>query len=377
MSPRDPHGSTLSCTLLCGASVVSLAQLFTGFALLERSGAVEVTLKDTRGTPLPGNWWGMGMVTAAGQRVVYDTGDGPQLNADALAWCDHYFKRSYSAAVAAHVDDPRVRPLGLNYAVYSRGDWRVRRTLLTARTVRRTTPRLALSTAVRLSRVLSSLTGDTFGRALCQVEAFESPPAVRRDAKVFRIARTWDPAALAGAPEQAEHWAAVNRQRANVVRALRQELGERFIGGLVPTPDARRDYPDCLVPDERWTKRKTFLSLMHQSDVCVTSEGIGECVPWSLTEYVAASRAIVSEPPRSVLPGPFAAERNYLPYATADECVEAVVALLDDDERRLAMMEANQAYYRSHVRPDRLVWNTLELVTGRAPPSGAGPTAPA
>jgi len=105
MSPRDPHGSTLSCTLLCGASEVSLAQLFTGFALLEQRGVVDVRLKDTRGTPLPGNWWGMGMVTDDGQRVVYDTGDGPQLNAGALGWCDYYFKRSYSAGVAEHVVD--------------------------------------------------------------------------------------------------------------------------------------------------------------------------------------------------------------------------------------------------------------------------------
>jgi hypothetical protein len=377
---RDP---ILRCTVHCGASNESVSQLFSGFALLHRAGVVDVTIAGTEGTPLPRSWWGLGVETADGVRIAYDTADGPRVNPAAVNWCDHYFKRSLSPTFQQDTGNARVSPMGLSYAVYADGDWRFTRMWRTARAIGRKAPRRTAASVVRLGQWLSALTGDTFGRANCSVETFEAAPSATRDPTVFRIARTWDPSTVKDAPDQADRWAELNRSRAEIVRTLRRELGDRFIGGLVPTPDAQRDYPDCLLPDHllsgpNRSKRRNFLSLIKASDVCVASTGLWGCIPWSLAEYVAASRAIVSEPLASLVPGAFRPDHNYISYTDPRGCVDAVVALLEDDDRRLTMMQANFEYYRDHLRPDALVWNTLQVATGpESRPSTEPPTGPA
>jgi hypothetical protein len=298
-------------------------------------------------------------------RIAYDTGDSAGINGRVLEWCDHYFKRSYSSkAVSEAGGGAKLSPLGLNYAAYVRDDWRFSRMFRTALAEGRTRPKRALSAIVRLSQLLSAATRVSAGRAACGVDAFEAPPVTRSKARVFRLTRTWDPRALADAPQQADEWAAMNRMRVECIRALRRELGGRFVGGLAPTPDALRDYRDCVVSDPRLTRKPCFLSMMKRCDIGVASAGLAGSNTWSLAEYVAASRAIVSEPLRYEVPGPFDPGRNYLSFTDPDTCVEQVVRLLEDDEQRADMMHANFAYYHAHVRPDMLVWNTLEHAMG-------------
>ncbi|MDR3562497.1 MAG: hypothetical protein P4N59_13835, partial [Negativicutes bacterium] len=50
---------------------------------------------------------------------------------------------------------------------------------------------------------------------------------------------------------------------------------------------------------------------------------------------------------------------NYLEFSTADECVEKVTLLMENKEKRNAMMQDNFIYYNNYLRPDMLVWNTL------------------
>jgi hypothetical protein len=105
--------------------------------------------------------------------------------------------------------------------------------------------------------------------------------------------------------------------------------------------------------------KKTYLSLMHGSSICIATTGLEGSVGWKLGEYVAAAKAIVSEPLRSVQPGDFRPGRNYLEFRTPEQCVDAVQRLVDDPAHRLDMMRKNAAYYAAYVRPDALVWNAL------------------
>jgi hypothetical protein len=78
-----------------------------------------------------------------------------------------------------------------------------------------------------------------------------------------------------------------------------------------------------------------------------------------LGEFVAASKAIVTDPLGCELPGDFAAGTNYLTYESVDECVERVRELAYDRAALVAMQEANYRYYRAYLRPDMLVGRTL------------------
>jgi hypothetical protein len=366
------HGGSaqMSCRVLCGSFSAPLSQLFTGFALLARRGTLDVHVERAKG-----DWRGLSgtalaVVVDDGCRIVYDTRDAARINADALEWSDHYFKRSFDAAAVPDGADGKVSPLGFNYPVYTGSDWQFRRMLWT---VVGASPKALTNTAqaiLDLSRSLSAISARTTGRAACTLETFEAPPGTRPSPRVLLLTRTWDPATVRHDPALADAWSAINRLRAGCIRALRKELGSRVLAGLAPTRDAVRDYPDCVVDDARITKKRTYLEVMQQSDICVASAGLAGSNGWRLGEYIASSRAIVSEALQSEVPGPFALGQNYAEFEDPAGCVEATMALVEDGQLRGDMMAANHAYYRSHLRPDVLVLNSLRRA-GLVPPADA------
>ena len=80
---------------------------------------------------------------------------------------------------------------------------------------------------------------------------------------------------------------------------------------------------------------------------------------WKFAEYLAMSRAIVSEKLHMRLPGPIAADTHYLEFTNAESCVAAVTRLFEDAGKRHALMQAASGYALHHVRPDSLVAESL------------------
>jgi hypothetical protein len=56
---------------------------------------------------------------------------------------------------------------------------------------------------------------------------------------------------------------------------------------------------------------------------------------------------------------------NYLEFTSPDQCVAATVLLRDNPALRQEMMERNHLYCRTYLRPDALVWNTLQAADNR------------
>ncbi len=374
--------------LWCDRPTPPLSQLYTGFGLLAHGGDVNVSLE--RKKACSGRFEGLVLraVVDHSVPVAYDCIDDAGIDASSLEWCSLYFKRSYSSAL--HGALPKVRPLGLNYPVYGHGDFRLRRMLWSLQDIRRSNALDMLGRTVQLSRPLSlfaehaidvmaarqmrtgmdslSVRVAAYGglvgssRASCMIEAFEQRPTVSFPPKIIGFARTWDPAKRG--PE-ADDWRRLNETRAACIRALRKEFGPSFVGGLAPTPDALRDFPDCVV-DTAIVCKPAYLAAMRSSDICIATRGLFGSNGWRLAEYVAASRAIVVERLAYEVPGSFTDGNNYLGFDTVDDCVSNVRRLVDDPDLRLSMMNANHDYYWRHVRPDAMVLRSLEIVESLA-----------
>ncbi len=361
----------LFCSPIAGPSV---SQLYTGFGLLARRGDVHISLES--GMPFSGHGSFVLLAAAVNDetRLVYDCMDGPEVEHDALAWCSTYFKRSYTSAI--HGADDRIRPLGLNYIVYGPGDFRMRRTWWLLRGINRSNARGRLGMVTHVNRTLSRVAEmavdfatahhldaglhDSVGKSGCSssmLEVYEHGPTVSSSPTILCLARTWDPERMRG--DEADDWRDLNETRAQCIRALRTEFGPRFRGGLAPSPDAVRDYPDCVV-DSALVRKGAYLAAMQSTDICITTRGLRGSNGCRLAEYVAASRAIVTEHPRYEVPGGFAENDHYLGFETIDQCVSNVRRLVDDAELRVSMMRANRDYYRRYVRPDAIVARSLE-----------------
>src|SRR6516162_3816972 len=126
------RGSQLiRCELICQADSIHLQQLYTGFAILDRSGVVRVNqtvrkenmydankptfLRQARKKHL--------RVVLDNQRVLYyDEHDSFEIDPEVLQEVDFYFKRSYADAEVKKLrENFKVFPLGLNYPVYCGG----------------------------------------------------------------------------------------------------------------------------------------------------------------------------------------------------------------------------------------------------------------
>jgi hypothetical protein len=316
-------------------------QLLTGFLMLERAG--ELDLKVRLLPPSREAWSLIVTATIDGRRVGYDMRDGiidlhPAVRRylDSL---DHFFVRSYRpGAYGAY--ESRVRPLGLNYDVAIFHPISLAARYATARGVARAATQIAL----RYDR-------------LPFVSSYEQAPGDWRDGPVVFLTRCWDLNEHQEA-EGLEAVAAVNASRAQAVRTLRSAFGKRFIGGFKPTPYARAQFPDCVV-DARMVRRRTYLHLMKQASVCVTTRGLHQSNGWKLAEYVAASKPIVTEPLLYEVPGEFGPGTNYVEFRNPDGLVAAVQELLADGSKAVRVATANRLYYMAAVRPDALVRNSL------------------
>ncbi|MEH3148556.1 MAG: hypothetical protein PGN34_25280 [Methylobacterium frigidaeris] len=280
-----------------------------------------------------------------GKQIVFDLNDGDIVFENLYDSCFLYFKRSYCGK--AHAQRSRMLPLGLNYEARP--------------------PFLSLSAIAR--SIILSKNPVSRARGVLRVLGLPRPytydPGKDRHLKVLVasvprvlfLARTWDPAEFD--PKYHSHLTRINSQRAACVRGLRRTFGDQFTGGLLPSPHARSMFPDCLVPDDWKTDRRSFLKLVDSHQICVSSSGLHDSTGWKFAEFVAKGRAIVTETMRFQVPGPMADGINYFSFTDTDECIDRCRALMDDPHLRYAMMSANRAYYDGYVAPEAMVRNAI------------------
>lgn len=354
------------CELIAASDVEHLQHVYTGFAMLHRRG--EIVLKQTIPTEslnhrrTPGRWdnyrfFNTTVVVDDSITVTYDTHDWSWIDPEILAKSDFYFKRSFDPDYLASLEGRhKVLPLGLNMQVNdSARDWfRFRRSRFYAG-------------SDRLKAVLKSLRIDDYLETAEteRLDRIEAEPAPSLEPRVLYMARLWDPRMIesktqAGAVDE------MNASRAACVIRMRREFGDRFFGGVAHDEYSRKYFSDALLPDASLANKRAYLDTLRRYPVCVATVGLNGSNGWKLAEYVAQSKAIISEPLRYAVPGDFAVGKNYLEFADTDGLIKAAYKLIEDTDARAAMMQANRDYYLSYVRPDALVRNSLDIVAGSA-----------
>jgi hypothetical protein len=320
-------------------------QPLAGFLLLAKAG--EIDLKVQLRTKEASQFPYLIRATIDGVPVVYDLQDGAwpldsAVDVGIFDGADQLFIRAYSPGNYGEWEE-RVHPLGLNYVV----------------TVPHPTSVLAHYASGR--DAMRSLVVRLLGRRpSSNFRTFECPPSPHRPRENFAVflSRVWDPDMVK--PELGESIHALNRDRVDTVLTLRANLGRRFVGGIAPTAYARANYPDALGPASL-VLQKTYLATMRKATVCVTTLGLEESNGWKFGEYMAASKAVVTERPRQQAAGPLVEGENYLAFGNISESVGQVEKLLGDPGLASRMEKANWQYYRKYVRPDSFVRRTVAI----------------
>jgi hypothetical protein len=351
-----------TCVLYVASDAAHLKQVFTGFAMLAKRGIIKLkqqfvgsNFRSLSGVP----WSGADapptlVASVGGKRICYNTADAGTINRELLASVDYYYKRSYDPAYiranVAPAEQGKVLPLGLNYAVESSGfdRYRIERARLHRGTAR---IRSALK-GIAIDRVVPGLA------ATERLTSLEWPPSPEATPRVLFQSRLWDPDAIQD-QSQRDVVRQLNERRVLCVKVLREAFGSRFSGGMAREPYAMRHFPESLLPETLSPAKREYLSLLPDHPICVSTTGLQRSIPWKFAEYVAFSRAIVTEKLEYGVPGDFTAGANYLEFETPEQLLSAVTSLVDDPARRIQMMERNREYYRRYLRPDVMVLNSL------------------
>lgn len=348
----------MRCTLICSANTEALSHLYAGFGILDQRRLIKA--KFCRSKDFKSQGKQLLVVEVDGrQKLAYDTTDHDRLYEHVLHDCDLYFKRSFKRSIHRAVSN-KILPLGLNYPVNADGDRAARRAVWAFGETSRLSTSAKLANIVHSNSFLARLFRDgNSGRVALNVGSFEDLPRYEKTPKVLFLAKAWDPKRPGLSAAQSDERAQINIMRASCVRMLRKELGRQFVGGLALDEFTQRHFPDCVVPPSI-TKKQEYLQAVKRSTICVATMGLDRSNGWKLAEYVASARAIVTETPYYEVPGDFGPEKNYLEFSTASECVRSVMRLYENPGQCYEMMLANHSYYQRYLRPDILVWNSLQ-----------------
>jgi hypothetical protein len=198
---------------------------------------------------------------------------------------------------------------------------------------------------------------------------FRSPPEMNTEPAILFMARLWDPKGEYDGQlteQKSEEREAINRTRAKCIRLCRREFGSRFIGGITSSKYAVQIYPDLVLERTIAFKKNEYLKQMKSSDILVATAGLHQSTGWKFAEYIAASKAIVSEPLYYESIGDLVDGKNYLSFFDEFECCERISELFDQ-QRRYSMMCANQDYYDSYMSSETMVRQALPTEEGAVP----------
>ena len=344
---------------------IHLYQLYTGFGLLQAHNKCRCTYSPFSGYLLDKNGPRfLTLVLNDTQKIAYDMDDAHHIITDVFDWSDYYFKRSYSLDQHANYS-PKIRPLGLYYLSYGPQMDSARRISSNLNFSRLFEMQKLIKLFLTHSPAVSKQFAFSGGMASNWYENFEGHPTSKTEPNIIFMSQVW-PLQQSYDHEIKSERHAINEMRCACIRALRKEFHHQFFGGIFPSEYALANHKDCVIHDPAVFRKDRYLQRMHAADIGIATMGLFGSNGGKLAEYVAAAKAIVSENLHYQVPGVFKKNENYLEFSTPEECVAQVKRLVESPELRFSMMRKNAEYYNQFIRPDRLVWNSLQVALGQA-----------
>jgi len=291
--------------------------------------------------------------------IHYDLSDSNHINEEALEQCDLYFKRSFNLDKVESIKSKvgqsicaKILPLGLYFlGVDNEFDcFSLSRSLKFS------------GLATTFKEVIKQLDKKNRFMYTPRLKFFEQIPILAKNPRVLFLAKVWDPN-YDGEYQLSESdkidRQEINEMRVNCIRLLKDNFGNSFTGGIERSDFSQQYCKELVIKDDKVTERSNYIRLMQAHDVCIATTGLHNSIGGKFAEYIASSKAIVTEPLFYKLPGALKDEDNYMEFSTIDGCITSVTKLMDDSDLRLKMMVNNYEYYHNYVRPDKQVHISL------------------
>ena len=353
--------SRITCELLSHYNGIHTQQIYTGFFMLYKRGLIDLTQKvldkNIIDTTKPQHLWDarnthLRVILNGRLKLHYDAHDSWEIDEEYLREADFYFKRSFSHSYIENLgySHKNIYPLGLNYPVHpsSLDFFALKRSKFADNKIEK------LIEIARASNFFDNFIFTPRVHLMESLPDYESPP------KILFIVNAWDPCddpdRLQEKVEERNH---INKLRADSIKLLRDKFRNNFYGGFIHTEFAAKNFKGLLLSDNTHTSKRNYIDLLKSFPICVATTGLHGSIGWKFAEYIAFSKAILSEKLNYEVAGNLEEGRNYLEFSSPEECVEKVDQLFSNRELRNYLMTNNARYYQSYLRPDSLILNTV------------------
>lgn len=196
--------------------------------------------------------------------------------------------------------------------------------------------------------------------AVNEISLLESEPSLNEQV-IFR-ARLWNPANNDTQWKKKER-IILNDQRVEINRALKNEFGKSFKGGIMKDSYSVEICPDLILTEKEYHRRE-YLKQLKSASIGVVNQGLEDSIGAKMGEYVANSIAIVTTSIQKFkLPGNFNEGQNYLTYSSVEECREWTKKLVNDPRFRLRIQTNNVRYYNEYLHPGKKVNKIFNQIT--------------
>lgn len=352
-----------------------ISQVLVGFKLLENKGVLKITIDSDSF-----NFRSRGLyehnsiveVTIDDKILVYDMADGYQsihrkdIFDSQLDRVTYYFKRSYNSQFHQNMKNKRkIKPYGLNYyCTCNRNPYdKFSCNYLSINTIR---------------KFVSHLYSEKKWLKLCNYKNFISNNSYDNYNILF-LTRIWDSTnidkeyikriytymsdeeALIEANKWKESLDTATKYRINLIRKLKEEFGDKFVGGILKDSFSIKLCPELIV-DDSLTNKENFMRIIKENYICITSVGLHDSIGWKFAEYICNARAIISDPLMYEVVGNLKKGKNYLEYRTINECIDNCRFLLNNIEEIHKIEKNNAEYYKNYLAPDKIIVNTIKIL---------------
>ena len=149
----------------------------------------------------------------------------------------------------------------------------------------------------------------------------------------------------------------INISRINLIRKLKNEFKNNFIGGIFYKYGELDGLSDCQTS---YLSPESYKVILKNATIVISTNGFGESVPWKIAQYLKLGKCIISEEFVHGLPEPLIKGTHYETFHDIDECVKICKTLLEN-ANKIRKLEQNAClYYEQNVEPNMLLKNRLQ-----------------
>lgn len=149
----------------------------------------------------------------------------------------------------------------------------------------------------------------------------------------------------------------IHQQRINLIRLLKNNFPENFVGGLKLDPPLTDNFKDCLSNIDG--NPHAFLEAFKSCGICVYTRGLTNSTGWTLPEFLSQGKCVIAEKTNVLFPNDLENNKHLIYFHSDDELFEICMNLIKDSNLVKRISQNAILYYNEFINPTKFIENIV------------------